>query len=53
MGKEQDIKKIFDTMELALARAGFRLIDRHRDTLIIRDKEEDRDFRIIVEEIPG
>lgn len=45
--------KIFDAIEIALARAGFRILDGDRDTVIIREKEEDRDFQIKLEEITG
>lgn len=51
--RDKTTAKIFEVMEIALASAGFRLLDGDRDTVIIRNKEEDRDFQIKVEEIPG
>lgn len=51
--RDKTVAKIFEIMEIALARTGFKLLDGDRDTVIIRDAEADRDFQIKVEEIPG
>lgn len=49
--RDKTTAKIFETMEIALARAGFRILDGDKDTIIIREPGEDRDFQIRVEEI--
>ncbi len=44
-----DYKKIFDVIEDALARAGYRLLEGDTDTLIIRDSSKDQDYEIKIE----
>ena len=43
-------EEIFETIEIALARKGYKLMDRYDDTLIIRDAQSDTDFEITVTE---
>ncbi len=49
--REDNIKKIFEVMENALALAGYRLMDGDHETVIIRDPKADEDFQIRVEQI--
>lgn len=51
--RDKTESRIFETIEIALARAGFRILDGDRNTVIIREPKEDRDFQIKLEEIPG
>lgn len=41
---------IFETIEIALARKGYRLMDRYDDTLVIRDVQSNTDFEITITE---
>ena len=50
MNRDETVSKIFDVIEVALARAGFRIIDGDDDSIVIRVPEEDRDFKIKVKE---
>lgn len=43
---------LMDVIEAASARAGFEVLTRCRDALLVRRKAEDRDFRITVDSEP-
>ncbi len=44
---------IFDVIEFALARAGYKLLDGDEASVIIRHPNSDSDYEIRVSEIPG
>lgn len=44
---------IFDIIEVALARAGYVILDGDESSVIIRHKNSDSDYKISVEEIAG
>lgn len=43
-------EEIFEAIEIALARKGYKLMDRYDDTLVIRDAQSDTDFEITIAE---
>lgn len=45
------MKEILDTIEMALARAGYEVMDMDQQNIVIRDAKKDMDFKITVEEI--
>jgi hypothetical protein len=48
-----DIQKIFDIIDLALAIAGFKVLDGEQDSIIFRHAPSDTDYEVKVSEIPG
>lgn len=45
------MEKIFETIEVALALKGFKLLDGDKESVIIRNPEKDKDYEIRVTEI--
>lgn len=45
--------KIFDLIEEALAKAGFKILDGDHNCVIVRDPKNDKDYEIKVEDIAG
>lgn len=44
---------IFEVIETALTRAGYKIFDGDSDSIIVRHKNSDDDYEIKVTEIPG
>lgn len=45
------MEKIFETIEVALTLKGFKVLDGDKESVIIRDPKEDKDYEIRVTEI--
>ncbi|MBQ7346010.1 MAG: hypothetical protein IJW45_08125 [Oscillospiraceae bacterium] len=44
---------ILEVIECALAKAGYKVLDGNKNSIIIRDANSDTDYNIRVSEIPG
>lgn len=44
--EDDSIKKILEILDDSLARAGYKIMDSDRESLIIRDSQKDKDFEI-------
>ena len=44
---------VFEVIECALAKAGYKIMDGDENSIIIRNADVDTDYEIRIEELPG
>lgn len=50
---EKEENPVLDQLELSISKAGYTVMDGDDDSIIIRNPQKDKDYKITVEELPG